>query len=87
LKLEETAKGVRISVHVYSNNEEQVIEEAFTTYLKAKITAIDNKIPLAPVGIKARKKRNRPHHKDKEIDREIQQHGSENVHIIQDTDP
>jgi hypothetical protein len=52
LKLEETAKGVRISVHVYANSEEQVIQEAFNTYLKAKITAIDNKIPLAPVEIK-----------------------------------
>ncbi len=52
LKLEETAKGLRISVHVYSNNEEQVIEEAFNTYLKAKMTAIDNKIQLAPVDTK-----------------------------------
>ena len=49
LKLEETAKGLRISVHVYSNNQEQVIQESFETYLKAKMTAIDNKIPLAPV--------------------------------------
>jgi len=32
-KLEETVKGVRISVHVYSNNQEQVIEEALNTYL------------------------------------------------------
>jgi len=38
LKLEETAKGLRISVsvHAYSNSHEQVIEEAFTTYLKAR---------------------------------------------------
>jgi hypothetical protein len=43
---------VRISVHVYSNNQEQVIEEAFQTYLKAKMTAMDNKIPLAPVDSK-----------------------------------
>jgi hypothetical protein len=28
LKLEETAKGLRISVHVYSSNQEQAIEEA-----------------------------------------------------------
>ena len=52
LKLEETAKGVRISVHVYANSGEQVIQKAFNTYLRAKITAIDNKIPLAPVEIK-----------------------------------
>jgi hypothetical protein len=36
LKLEETGKGVRISVHVYSNDQEQAIEEAFNTYLKAQ---------------------------------------------------
>jgi hypothetical protein len=52
LKLEDTARGVRISVHVYANDNEKAIEEAFNTYLKAKITAIDNKIPLAPVEIK-----------------------------------
>jgi hypothetical protein len=49
LKLEETAKGLRISVHVYTNDQEKAIEEAFNTYLKAKMTAMDNKIPLAPV--------------------------------------
>ena len=49
LKLEETAKELRISVYVYSNNQEQSIEEAFSTYLMANMTAIDNKIPLAPI--------------------------------------
>jgi hypothetical protein len=39
-------------VHVYANDSGKAIEEAFSTYLKAKITAIDNKIPLAPVEIK-----------------------------------
>ena len=48
LKLEETAKGLRISVHIYANNSE-AIEHAFNKYLKAKMTAMDNKIPLAPV--------------------------------------
>jgi hypothetical protein len=38
-------------------------------------------------GRKAAAKRNRPHHKDKDIDRELQQHGSENVHVLEDTDP
>lgn len=52
LKLEETAKGLRISVHVYANDYEKAIEEAFKTYLNAKIKAIDNKIPLAPVDSK-----------------------------------
>jgi hypothetical protein len=50
--MEETAEGLRISIHVYSDNQKQAIEEAFNTYVKAKITAIDNKIPLAPVEIK-----------------------------------
>lgn len=36
---------------------------------------------------KRRKERHRQHHKDPEIDREIQQHGSDNVHVIEDTDP
>jgi len=49
LKLEGTAKELRISVYVYSNNQEQSIEEAFSTYLMANMTAIDNKIPLAPI--------------------------------------
>ena len=48
-RLEDTSKGLRISVHVYASDQEKVIEEAFTTYLKAKIVATDNKIPLAPV--------------------------------------
>ncbi len=52
LKLEDKSKGIRLSVHCYANSEGEVIEEAFNTYLKAKITAIDNKIPLAPVEIK-----------------------------------
>lgn len=52
LKLEETAKGLRISVHVYANDHEKAIEESFNMYLKAKMTAQDNKIPLAPVDTK-----------------------------------
>ena len=52
IKIEDTAKGIRLSVHVYANSTGEAIEQAFNTYLKAKITAIDNKIPLAPVEIK-----------------------------------
>ena len=36
LKLEDTAKGIRISVHVYANSTGEAIEQAFTMYLKAK---------------------------------------------------
>ena len=49
LKLEDTSKGLRISVHVYANDHEKATEEAFNMYLKSKQTAMDNKIPLAPV--------------------------------------
>jgi hypothetical protein len=49
IKIEDTAKGIRLSVHVYANSTGEAIEQAFTTYLKAKIIAVDNKITLAPV--------------------------------------
>lgn len=49
IKIEDTAKGIRLSVHVYANSTGEAIEQAFTMYLKAKMTAIDNKISLAPV--------------------------------------
>lgn len=49
LKLEETAKGLRISVHCYANTTEDAIQETFRTYLKARQEAIDNKIQLAPM--------------------------------------
>jgi len=49
LKLEETAKGIRISVHVYTNDRNTAIDEAFTTYLEAKQRAEKQKIPLAPL--------------------------------------
>ena len=35
-ELEETAKGVRISVHVYTNDGQTAINEAIATYLKTK---------------------------------------------------
>jgi hypothetical protein len=49
IKIEDTAKGIRLSVHVYANSTGEAIEQAFNTYLKAKMTAMDNKILLAPV--------------------------------------
>jgi hypothetical protein len=51
IKIEDTAKGIRLSVHVYANSTGEAIEQAFTMYLKAKITAVDNKITLAPVEV------------------------------------
>jgi hypothetical protein len=49
VKIEDTAKGIRLSVHVYANSSGEAMEEAFNTYLKAKRVAMDNKIALAPV--------------------------------------
>ena len=49
IKISDTAKGIRIDVHVYANNTNDAIEQAFTMYLKAQQTARDSKIPLAPV--------------------------------------
>ena len=49
IKIEDTAKGIRLSVHVYANSTGEAIEQAFTTYLKARMEAIDNKITLAPM--------------------------------------
>ncbi len=48
LKVEDTAKGIRISVHVYTNDQATAIEQVFQTYLKARMEAMDNKITLAP---------------------------------------
>ena len=36
---------------------------------------------------KRRKERDRQHHKDSDIDREIRRHGEENVHVLQDSNP
>jgi hypothetical protein len=36
---------------------------------------------------KKKRERNRQHHKDKDIDLEIQQHGEDNVRIIQNSNP
>jgi|Kansoi400Nextera_1026152.scaffolds.fasta_scaffold18592_2 hypothetical protein len=49
IKIEDTAKVIRLSVHVYANSTGEAIEQAFNTYLKAKMTAMDNKIRLALV--------------------------------------
>lgn len=49
IKIEDTARGIRLSVHVYANDHTTAIEQAFNMYLKSKQTAMDNKIPLAPV--------------------------------------
>jgi hypothetical protein len=49
IKISETAKGIRIDVHVWANTTGEAIEECFKMYLKAQQTARDNKISLAPI--------------------------------------
>jgi hypothetical protein len=51
LKLEETAKGVRISVHVYTNDKETAIHEAIVTYLETKQKCEKEKIQIASMEV------------------------------------
>jgi hypothetical protein len=48
IKLEDTAKGVRISVHVYSNDRETAIADAILTYRDTKSSCEEKKILVAP---------------------------------------
>ena len=52
LKLEDTAKGIRITVHVRANDMKTAVKEAFELYGNARAVAKDNSIPLAPVEVK-----------------------------------
>jgi len=51
VKIEDSAKGIRISVHVYTNNKDAAIDEVIKTYLEMKVKAEQNKIPVAPMEI------------------------------------
>ncbi len=51
LKIEDTAKGIRVSVHVYANSLEEANEQAFKLYTLAHDTAEKLEIPLAPVEV------------------------------------
>ena len=55
VKLEETAKGVRISVHVYGNGKDITLEGAIQTYLETKEYCEQKKIPLAPMEVSEKK--------------------------------
>ena len=52
VKISDTAKGIRIDVHVYANDKETAIIQAFQTYEGAKEEAELRKIPLAPIELK-----------------------------------
>ena len=51
VKISDTAKGIRIDVHVWANDMETAVLRAFNTYDFAKETAEIRGIPLAPVEI------------------------------------
>jgi ribosome-associated translation inhibitor RaiA len=48
VKLSETAKGLRIDVHVYTNDRNTAINEAISTYLETKLRCEKEKIQVAP---------------------------------------
>jgi hypothetical protein len=51
IKIEETAKGVRLSVHIYASDRVTAIEEAIGTY-EVMAAALDGEeIPRAPMEI------------------------------------
>ena len=51
VKISDTAKGIRIDVHVYANDKETAVLQAFDTYTFAKETAEIREIQLAPVEV------------------------------------
>jgi len=52
VKLEETAQGLRIQVHVYANDRETAINQAIQTYDLTKRGLENMNILLAPMEIK-----------------------------------
>ena len=52
IKLSDTAKGVRIDVHVYANNRSDAITEALKTYKEMNQALTENEIQIAPIEIK-----------------------------------
>ena len=48
IKLSDTAKGIRIDVHVYTNDRQTAINEVIETYLKTKQKCEMEKIQVAP---------------------------------------
>jgi len=52
IKISDTAKGIRIDVHVYANDSSEAIEQAFNMYSDAQAKAREKKIPITPIEIK-----------------------------------
>jgi hypothetical protein len=51
IKISETAKGIRIDVHVYANSQTEAINQAFEMYEGARARAVQGNIALAPVEV------------------------------------
>ena len=51
VKIEDTAKGIRLSVHVYTNDKNTAINEVIATYLETKQRCEQEKIIVAPIEI------------------------------------
>lgn len=54
IKIEDTAKGIRISVHVYTNDRNTAISEVIETYLETKQKAERERIIIAPVEVSSK---------------------------------
>ena len=52
VNIEDTAKGIRLSVHVYANDLETAVNEAIKLYQATKQKAKKEKIPVAPMEVK-----------------------------------
>ena len=52
VKLEETAKGIRISVHVYANSQTSAIFEAVETLVNTRAECEARSLVLAPLEVK-----------------------------------
>ncbi|MGH9972993.1 MAG: hypothetical protein ACRD93_03745 [Nitrososphaeraceae archaeon] len=52
VKIEDTAKGIGLSVHVYANGLETAVNEAIKLYQATKQKAEQEKIPVAPMEVK-----------------------------------
>lgn len=54
IKIEDTAKGIRISVHVYANDRQTALKEVIETYLQTKQLADKEKILVAPMEVSSK---------------------------------
>ena len=51
VKIEDTAKGIRITVHVYATSMDQAVTEAFRLYSMCQTEAERREIAMAPIEV------------------------------------